>query len=136
MAGQILSSSVWLAQNLRTIKRRLNQYRVVSASNLTAQPIPKLNLTNRKKGGEPLAIACKFSPNIKNTETQKCHAYRNQTAKFNPAFTKNLAELDGKFKSGLAQICHRGDRFFMSSALNFTPKSGKAKFIRAFLIVA
>ena len=69
-AGQILSSSVWFAQNLRTIKiikRRLNQDRVASASNLTAQPMPKLNLTNRKKGSEPLAIACKFSPNIKNT---------------------------------------------------------------------
>ena len=67
---------------------------------------------------------------------RKCNARRNQTAEFNPPFTKNLAEFGGKSKSGLAQICHRGDRFFVSSALNFTPKSGKAKFIRAFLIVS
>nr|WP_314469558.1 hypothetical protein [uncultured Campylobacter sp.] len=40
-----------LAQNLRTIKiikRRPNQDRVASASNLTAQPILKLNLQTAK----------------------------------------------------------------------------------------
>ena len=67
---------------------------------------------------------------------RKCHARRNQIAEFNPAFTKNLTEFDGKSRYGLAQICHRSDRFFVSSALNFTPKSGKAKFIRTFLIGA
>ena len=51
-------------------------------------------------------------------------------------FTKNLAEFDGKFNPGLAQICRQSDRFFVSFALNFTPKSGKVKFIRTFLIGA
>ncbi|MFC2571775.1 MAG: hypothetical protein ACFNUU_05155 [Campylobacter sp.] len=62
-AGQILSSSAPLAQNLRTtkiIKRRLNQSRFGVKFNRPA------NLTNSKKGSEPLTIACKFSPNIKN----------------------------------------------------------------------
>ena len=67
---------------------------------------------------------------------RKCHARQNQTAEFNPAFTKNLAEFDGKSKPDLAQICHRSDRFLILFGLNFAPKSGKAKFIRAFLIGA
>ena len=59
-------------------------------------------------------------------EMRKCPACRNQTAEFN-RFTKNLAEFDGKSKYGLAQICCRSDRFFVSSALNFTPKKRQSK---------
>ncbi|WP_298085248.1 hypothetical protein, partial [uncultured Campylobacter sp.] len=56
-----------LAQNLRTIKiikRRLNQDRVVSASNLTARPMPKLNLQTAKRVAslsQSLANFCQIS---------------------------------------------------------------------------
>jgi len=98
--------------------------------------MPKLNLTNSKKGSKPLAIACKFLPNIKKHVNAKMPRSPKSNRRIYPAFTKNLAEFDGNFKSGLAQICRRSDRFFVSFALNFTPKSGKAKFIRTFLIGA